>query len=1255
VITVGVLLPLRLETRFDGSTLRLRVIPDEPWLDRHDPMASAAELDALDRFLNAAGGGLPSDPAGEAAWDAFSRQVGAGRAAWLLRAFPATGPDPDGRWQVPRPAQLRTEPRFTELAGLPEQLEVWLARGGGAPALAATLTVNAARLRLDPPDPTVPGDRRWWESWDEAAAAGLAAKIDLGLVNDDVDVLYVVGLGSSAPAQLFASHRDAGQLGLVGYGTPTNTVDGRPTADLGGDPAAWLALLRRSADATEQGASLALTGDPQLLGALPGNPPPHAEWARLLVAGMWPALWGHTLGDVFGLGAGAAELGAWAERFLCPTGPHPAVRVGAQPYGLLPATELAAWQPGPGDPPVEAGMPAALALARRELARAAERAKRTAVGADAEHLLDLVGHPAWSPGYTTRLLDPLELWLAALHATGTAISWPDLVAAWDRTYRLVGAFGLAPARRYGGRGSARRVRLPLVRPPRLPEGMPVGDLLRLLVLQVQQNPLLLVNLRDLVQEILRGGSLLLVLAARSLQLAVAAVGRANQGLPPPALELVAADPATRTLLADDILAVRPGDLQGPGPEAVAFRRVAAVLGTAAAGIPEEELERLLPATIDCAGQRVDAWTTGPPLRRLGELLAAGQADQRLGAYGWVDQPRPGTPGPTSGGLLHAPSATQAVVAALLRDRAVRDAEPGRWHMDVTSTAARDAARIAAQVAFGGHLAEVLGREVERAAGDPAAVQQLRDDYPIRTEHGGRRVCDGQAVLAADPATLGLPAAVLARLERLRSAVDAYADLLVAEAVNDAVQGRPEAAGAAMDAAAGLARPPSLEVLRTAREGRAVETTCALVLPDAATPALPSDQDALAAVSPAALADAAWAAWVATRLGAAGDWSWTAAPAGGGAAVTVTLATLGLSPAEALALPLADLERLVLAAVGDDASLTGRDGSDRYDRAVRLAGLAGQAPARPLDLAEAAPAAPPATIVADLGDRYQRLRTVAGALAARLDAAASATEFAAALALAARWGVAPPPAAGAADPLPGQVARARDLLRERLAAAPGTAAGLDHLDLARAIARLASATGQLAVLGRARRDALPTLTQASGLEPSWLRLAAAVRAPLARLEAAQLAADTPAGTGPPLAAWANRPADPWQTDASDGRRLVAAWAPAGLDLAALPATQQVAIGLLDRFTETIPSQAHTTTAAFGFDAPGSRAPQAILLAVPPDLAAPLDPAGVLRIVAEARELAHARMAAPEDLAALDGVAPLPLLPATGTTATPLDPA
>ena len=57
-----------------------------------------------------------------------------------------------------------------------------------------------------------------------------------------------------------------------------------------------------------------------------------------------------------------------------------------------------------------------------------------------------------------------------------------------------------------------------------------------------------------------------------------------------------------------------------------------------------------------------------------------------------------------------------------------------------------------------------------------------------------------------------------KLDDLPRCVDTYADLLVADAVHDVVDGRPRAAAEALEAAAGLGAPPEMRVLRTRREG-----------------------------------------------------------------------------------------------------------------------------------------------------------------------------------------------------------------------------------------------------------------------------------------------------------------------------------------------------------------------------------------------------------------------------------------------------
>ena len=533
-------------------------------------------------------------------------------------------------------------------------------------------------------------------------------------------------------------------------------------------------------------------------------------------------------------------------------------------------------------------------------------------------------------------MHPMELWHLALLATNHAIMWPQLVQAWQRKYPLADELGLRPQRRYSSRGETRRLKLPLVTPRALPDGESAGTVLRRLVDLARQSPATFVA-TALVEDVLGVSvdSLLLRLSIRSLQVAFGNLGRDKLGVQRRTLEPIAIRTGVSPRLSEWIGAVDPEDLDEDSDRARAVRRVIEALQTLG-GVPAADLERLLPAAIDCATHRIDPWVAAFARRRLRRM-----SDQppRLGAYGWVDRPRAGQPGPTAGGLLTAPSLPQALTAALIRDRALSDPEPTRWHMDVTSDRVRRAARLADEVRRGAHPAEALGREVERVVANPLQIRELRRRFPLRREHAGRRTCDGLRVLGADPDSLDfLPPPVLAELAQLRDSIDVYGDLLVAEAVHHVVEGRTGSAGAALDAAAGLARPPVLDVLQTRREGRPAQTSCLLVLRDVAAPGLPADP---ATASPARLADAAVARFLAARIGAADEWRWQLTTSTNGDRTDVDLTDLGLEPADALALPLGVLERLVVSTVARPGRGAHRPGRQP---AVRAGGSAGR-PAR----------------------------------------------------------------------------------------------------------------------------------------------------------------------------------------------------------------------------------------------------------------------------------------------------------------------
>ena len=274
--------------------------------------------------------------------------------------------------------------------------------------------------------------------------------------------------------------------------------------------------------------------------------------------------------------------------------------------------------------------------------------------------------------------------------------------------------------------------------------------------------------------------------------------------------------------------------------------------------------RALLATLDTSAFRVDPWLTGIADQRLKRMTYDG-APFLLGAYGWVDRPRPAAgnpavlaPGPTAAGLLHAPSATQATTAAVLRDAAVRYPGDSRWDILVDSAKVRAAARLSERVQLGVHPYEALGLEVERLAGDWDTVRKLRKAFPLVGTDAPNRTVDGARALnailrAAEP----VDAVLLGLADTLRpldEVLDTYADLLIADGVHAMVSGQADVGNAAMEAAAGLGTPPELRSIRTARSANEVRTTVLLVV-DPGAP-VPGDDD------PRALADPAFSALVA---------------------------------------------------------------------------------------------------------------------------------------------------------------------------------------------------------------------------------------------------------------------------------------------------------------------------------------------------------------------------------------------------------
>ena len=1078
------------------------------------------------------------------------------------------------------------------------------------------------------------------------------------------------GIGGGDPGPLLTAQADSGALGVVPPGAATNSVDGEPAVSLG-DVDVWRRLvpIGTQAQAGTLAVSSALAGKPVLRGVV-GGESDHRPLNGALVGALWPALWGHSLASVSGYGSRADELGLWAAANLVPEGPLPSMRVGTQPYGLLPATSLRRWTRAAGDPAIEDQLVPLV----RELVGAWTAAAERGAAATTDALRRLVRNPT-AMRYEWRWMMPTTLAQAVSFRHDQPLPAAELGTWWTRRAgqvpRLVEA--TTPARALISVGWGHDVDLRLVEPDDLPPGTDTGrGLARLATASVAEllaaGP---VEGRPRASSPW-GTSVLTELARHSLLQSAAVVARTAAGVARPIVEPVSADRRSATEIDTWAARLETTDVsrRRDAPSGIRRNVIAGLHALAAASTAD--LDRGLRAALDTATHRLDPWATAIAWRRLQALAAA---PRTLGVYSWVDAPMPRTSEAGQQYLL-APSTEQAAVAAVLRDRALRDPDADRWQMNLTSDAVRGALRLAEEAREGNHPSESLGRMVEAIVVRPIVVDRLRAAFPtvrgpFRREMSIRRVCDGAAVLDAaqnrpgELTQLGVRVAEVSALVDLAVAVDALADLHVAEAALGVVRGRSAAVSAATSSAAGQAVPPIFDVVSTPRDGRVANTVALLVLPEAPAPTG-------ATPSPAAIADPAVAAYLDERSGAATgpNWTWRTVDSAGQPAGPVTLAQVRLRPCDTVGLGRGNL-RDVVREVSGAAGLDPGDAPGHATVRSLAAALAG-VPAASQDAG--APVDPSDAAAAELAGRYQAVRSAAVAAAADARAVAAGTSTEAeqrrALGRIARWGITPL-GAEVADPVIGGLAarllRAAESLEARIADAPADLGGAIGSLVAQAIGALVAPEGPYPVYARLPANAFvglraePTGGQAPRLDPDWLETVAPVRPAVARLEAIQLDQRLTTG-GRPLRAWSSRPGDPWQkvvpppSDVEVDRpsRLIAAFGPPGV-LPPRPTRTTagtVAVAVIDRFAETIPDTESVAGVAFPHDLPPARAPQAVVLAVPPVVDQELTTDVLVDIVAEVRDLVRTRMADAAEIGAAIESLHQASLPASGRAAVDL---
>ncbi|HKE79268.1 MAG TPA: hypothetical protein VKB54_08175 [Solirubrobacteraceae bacterium] len=1349
------LLPVRIETRFvtdaAGSALLVRVYPDDVAIDDHRPGLTDVELGAAAAYWERVWRAGRSDPAAErAAFADLGAQLGVTRALWVVHA---TQPDETARPDapvaptapLPSPPVLADAPRADDADLAPAVSRVmpgrWTVLGfrGGA---------RVARVDGEPvPDPLPvgpsgaappPGDEtappledavRWLADFDAAVAVGMGIRVP---VADALgfDRLVVIGVRGDDPAagaqrleQLLDNHRYTGGLGFLDAGAATNNTDVDRSAwtrfpdagvafdaDRAGAPA-----TSANGGALASALGIALPAFAGVEGAVDGD----SGDARAMQLALWPATLAYFLETMIGpaiddaLVEAARELFVEAVRGL---GPLPALRVGRQPYGVLPVMALGPWwRAAPADSARHATLvdllqrlaPEWLSTTRPGGPRTVPHVGRPGADPDQE-LLDILARDAQAGSYRLRPARGAQTAQAMTPMIGTLDAGGGAIA--DAALGLVGAAAVEPRL---ARFQWEAVTVPIRRAPVLDDALSEAD-------PLPPDPASAVNyLQFLANRAEASGAftgpgaqtLLYKLALHSCALADAdaavrlrrpvSVVAAKAALEP---DLVDPEPAQTTDTAPRLLA-RPatdvlsaqlpagqtvgqfvatatlgkleqfgfGDI---GPAVVRAAEVRKALGGLATR-PTAVLDRLVRAALDACSYRLDAWLTAYATRRLADVRALHAEGVAIGGYAWVEDLRPKPPpqpvsalptgeagplvsDPTNAGYVAAPSPTQAATAALLLSghlshRGASGPSAQAFAVDLSSDRVRLATWLLDGIRQGQPLGALLGYRFERGLHDRSGtgleldrfIRPFRALAPLvagRTEEvastveaveavAASNVVDGLTLLtrfqadatlvepALADASPGERAAVLDELASLADAADALADLMTAETTYQLASGNIPRAAASLDGlGSGVGAPPEPEVVRTPRRGHATTHRLLGLVPTATAAAAGWSAGAK---RPRRVAEPRLDAWVAALLGPSDQIR--AAVRVDDAVHDVTVADVGACALDLVYSTPADFERLVADHAGgevvreDEPDWPGAawpPGTVALDDALEQGRWIAEATGgvRPLT----APDLGPPGAVTDTGiDGDELAARVAAVAKLYRDAARDLRSGAADDALRTLGGFG---LHGTADAV--------------LAEADRVIAQLDQLDGAAALqAMLGPAFLVLPVVEAPGADFAQAL--AAGADPAfldgdlaaplaWLQRVAHTRAPIDRYLLAVAGGGGPFAVAqlPSAARWAGLPlADGQAEPATGATSMLMHGAPAGSKLAGF---------VVDEWADVVPARDTTAAVAFQFDEPGARAPQAVLLAVPPEIGAPWSLDKLADTITQTADLARIRMVGPEEV-------------------------
>ncbi len=782
------LLPVRLETRFsaDQATLRVRVFPDEIHIDRLDPGLTPAENQAGQDYWTAVWTGTATQ---DTAWATLVRVVHRDRAGWVAAATTpinlSARPDPAAAMAAPVFPVVADRPRRAPVArALPDRFVVAFTQGtqsGTAMGSAVPPEVVVGLPRDDDQSAlatlngaTLGPGMQWLADYDEAKKMGLGIDVPLPAPGATVDQLLVFGVRSSLdPAaaaaelsQLLQSHRYSDGLAFPAQGSATNNTEtDRSVWSKRADPLPPPAMTSQTQPAAGGSAARvasALGLDPAVLAGIDGADRDEQTLPAALNAALWSTSWGTFFDRMVPSlpGGGPDDLTREAIRstfvdLVRGRGPLPALRVGPQPYGLLPAGDLSHWVATGGEP-VETGLVAFLQRIRAIWSGGIDAVPALPRGGPVdETLLEVLGSAPLSLGLRVRSIASDTTCSVAPALLGMGEVDTNLQFLLDLILWQMLGF---PAGVIGMSGALGKVTRPL--------GLPLvddsdPDFIHALLAQTDRR----------VQSVLQA---LLELSFAKDQAAVAAAAPATALGQLVELSTLMAQPVIGELQATvksvnaghvdpprlHALADRLTEIAGPsGPARLASEQpIAALRGTLGdaalmtglsqdviSGVAVRSLQAWLRAQarlqqsqlalqtisgsataerqlgvaemLDCCSHRLDSWLTATVTKRVQQLRATTPAGVQIGAYGWVESIAPDFAAGGSNGFVLAPTLTHAATAGVLAS-AYLSHNPGTggngaFAIDLTSSRTRRALHLLDGIRSGQPLGALLGYRFER--------------------------------------------------------------------------------------------------------------------------------------------------------------------------------------------------------------------------------------------------------------------------------------------------------------------------------------------------------------------------------------------------------------------------------------------------------------------------------------------------------------------------------------------------------------